>query len=1078
MCKKKASDCQPTGDNAPVEEGNLASEDEDEPMDSDDEYYSETSSDEGASESDADSATGNRITPDMIVWLMLKENGIITQEKYNEKAELCEEDIKSLIPKLPKAESSELSDDESRKGEKLLIAFLGNMARIKAHGNNGNAGGGTKEMTINAAENSVNNVSKANGNEGSRSETTPTETTKAVVETAVSEEKKDVTEDKAANIEVVTTDKEETQENVKKSNEKVNNNVQEVQRSMESNEKECIEKEKRPETETSSQHVINETVNEESVLKEYTVPKCLKCCKISSLTETKADNNSQDENNIMTSENNKNLLNKIDKEAVETNENQQQQNIKIDATSTNTEESQNMDVKSDSKSNQASNKKTRSFKFILKHLEKEKRISNVYAEYVDVLETYVKDLDEQYRNNKAKDKFDNPSRELKEFAFFLNFYSPSCYKYIVETFNTPLPEHKVLCSWYMKDDEQPGLSGRAFRILKQKAAKKRLTCALMSRDIFMKNYSLDYDQVDYGGGCNYVYTDKAVITFVFVLVSLDEAWKIPIGYIFAKRIPPETQAEFIRVCLTQCHEAGVDVVAVTLDSLTPAEFLGCSFQDVNNLKTVFKHPICDSEVAVWIDPCLAIRSARLTLKVKGVLHDDAGNKVRWNLIRVLRGLYSAETVDFERPKLLQLRNHIAKVGLTTEIFSDSLAPALQLCEELFPHYTGDTAPTRRYIEVVNALYDILNSKVTTNLADVEQQLNAAKDYMISLFCNRKNALSRFDKENLTVERLQFRSFVEGKPACGFIAFLICIESFKHLCTTLVEKEQKIVSLNPHRLCKDHVENFVKNLRAFDRLNPEDFNGVAFQSYYDYLFDVLEQNPNFSDKNVKVEYWMMKNKHSPLDIIKLTSGKRAFDEVYSFQYSRSRKLPKTTHSDLATKLVREYSKAMDTEMDLSTRKNMVGYLAGWIAAKFAKCLKCEVCIDSMCTDKKQWFHKFITSTHLKGVCLPSEELFRICWECERALRMKTSPARLRAWLLRQLAHAFPWARGGPHHPLHRVQLARAVLARYVPLRVPAPLNARDTQRVTQMFSVFTCIQRNFLLSELLQMRTFASDDEVD
>ncbi|XP_048004351.1 ring-infected erythrocyte surface antigen-like [Leguminivora glycinivorella] len=286
MCKKTAaSECK-LGDNVPGEDILVSDEDQ---MDTDsDDYYSESSSDEGASESDAESATGNRVTPDMIVWLMLKEQGIITQERYNEKAEICEDDIKSLIPKFPKAES-ESSEDESE-GEDLLKAFLENIARMKEK----------KEANSNESQNETKDTKDAAANSGNN----------------VSEENK-ATDDKAANGEVTTKQKEESQENI----EKVENNVQEVQKSLESNEKESKGKEKQQET---SQNVINETVNEKPVTKEITVPKCLKCCNISSLVETAVDSNRQDDN-ITTEENNKNLMNKNDTEPKEAIEDEEQQ---------------------------------------------------------------------------------------------------------------------------------------------------------------------------------------------------------------------------------------------------------------------------------------------------------------------------------------------------------------------------------------------------------------------------------------------------------------------------------------------------------------------------------------------------------------------------------------------------------------------------------------------------------------------------------------------------------------------------------------------------------------------------------
>ncbi|XP_063387945.1 uncharacterized protein LOC134673840 [Cydia fagiglandana] len=1189
MCKYPAPECQPIEDGNEVdneaEEDNAMSEDEEDSEVSDSESYFTDSSVNmrTESESDGESASGHRVTPDMVLLLMLKENGAISEEKYAEKAEKCEKNYRFLIPKIPRSRTSsyDLFMRELNEAEE---------SNDDDENNDSNAGVTDKEVEDN------------DGNKGTveTSNVSEVECDKDIIKDGKDIEsiEKDKFKEGACDLPKNDTNvplelddtsrKQCSEENILLKEEQgniVGNQMEceEVQEKMQDypacdeNQKEEYQGQQKPMHDNlSPEKTLDSTIQETNKdCNNYILSECIatesmkndqsqkqvgdmyvekannflgnnlvpvKDRRIETNTnatkepdnqvvltkhgeEVKDNHNSENEkgdmhkdilqginlvpvednrieaNNNSIIEENEHLVKTGEKSKVErqnsknekeecndrllqnnletedkskeTNNNASQSTTQQDLTTTKPADNSKIETEnSHTESNLPTGKITKSFKYILKKLIKEKRIpkedeedriSDEFGEdYATHLWSFVASLDRDYENNtrttiEYSDDEEYEDDNLREFAFFLNFYSPSSYKYILETYNTPLPELKVLYSWYLKDDHYPGLSEKAFKILKEKSSVKRQTCTLMLIDIFLNNEGRYCDQVDYGHGEYFNFIDKAVLAYVFVLVSLDEDWKMPIGYIFARNIPAETQAEYIRICLTHCNEAGADVVAVTLENPTPAEYLGCSFDNIRNLKTTFKHPSCDREVAVWIDPCLALKSARQTLEVKGVLKDDEGKKIRWNLIRRLKRLPTDDFVDLEAPEFFELKNHIAKIDLTSETFSKSLIPALELAEKLLPDTFTDIEPTKRYIAFINMLYNILNSRVTARMRNIALQLHEAKKYLIHLFSNEDNKLSTLDRENLAWKRLQgYRYFLKGEPVCGFIGFLICIESFRHLYTTLIKKEKRITYLNPQRLCKVQAEDLVNNLRAYDYLDADSLSGERFQRFYNNLFEYLEKNPQFSDKSVPLGHWPLQNRFPPMVTIKLTSGKRSYDDVYSGQY-RLKKMKKTSEEERATKLVRDYSKAMDTEIDLSIRKNMVGFLAGWIAAKFAKCLKCEECIDLLCTDKKLWFHKFITVRWIYALCLPSEDIFRICWECERALRMKGSPMRLKAWVLRRLAPKFPWSKSpkrSKHRPLHHIQLARAVIAKYLALRMPTPFGKKDREKIVEMYQQFT------------------------
>lgn len=99
-----------------------------------------------------------------------------------------------------------------------------------------------------------------------------------------------------------------------------------------------------------------------------------------------------------------------------------------------------------------------------------------------------------------------------------------------------------------------------------------------------------------------------------MLVSINESWKLPVGYFLIAGVTAETKANLINICLEKCHDVGVTVASFTFDgcsaNLKAAEILGCNFSDVNSLKTYFLHPRTSEKVCIFLDPCHVIKIIR------------------------------------------------------------------------------------------------------------------------------------------------------------------------------------------------------------------------------------------------------------------------------------------------------------------------------------------------------------------------------------------------------------------------------------------------------------------------------------
>lgn len=129
---------------------------------------------------------------------------------------------------------------------------------------------------------------------------------------------------------------------------------------------------------------------------------------------------------------------------------------------------------------------------------------------------------------------------LRKFALTLNFYSAAAYKYVRSVFHTALPHPRVLSKWYENTSSSPGFTQPAFEILMKKSSfsGKRLLCTLVADEMALRHQTLWTGKktdglVDFGIECSHN-NEIATQVYVFILVGLDESWKMPVGYFLLK----------------------------------------------------------------------------------------------------------------------------------------------------------------------------------------------------------------------------------------------------------------------------------------------------------------------------------------------------------------------------------------------------------------------------------------------------------------------------------------------------------------------------------------------------------------
>lgn len=312
---------------------------------------------------------------------------------------------------------------------------------------------------------------------------------------------------------------------------------------------------------------------------------------------------------------------------------------------------------------------------------------------------------------------------VRAFAVTLHFFSPRAYFYVRQNFFNCLPHPKTLCKWYSSINAGPGFTTEAFDFLRSKvrASDKQLVCSLVFDEVAIRQHA-EYDGVNYHGYVNFggeVHvgdgTQRAKEALVFMLVCINEAWKLPLGYFFIAGLNCEQKASLTKQCLTLLNEVGIVTITVTFDgcrtNFSMCNALGCNM-DPMILKTHFIYN--NVKYFVLPDPAHMIKCIRNCFADKKQLVDVNGNIIDYAYVVALNELQEQEGMHLGNRLRKQ---HIAffkqkmKVKLATQLLSRSVAEALLYCEQkLKLTKFANCGPTAHFILLMNHAFDILNSR--------------------------------------------------------------------------------------------------------------------------------------------------------------------------------------------------------------------------------------------------------------------------------------------------------------------------------------------------------------------------------
>ena len=420
-------------------------------------------------------------------------------------------------------------------------------------------------------------------------------------------------------------------------------------------------------------------------------------------------------------------------------------------------------------------KKVTSLKSIVKQLKEKDLITSACEE---MLERNFSDvpvaLFKRMASNAGKGCKYSP--ELKAFALTLQFYSTKAYNFVRKTFNLALPHPVQIRKWYSKIPAEPGFTEPAFKALELKAngTEEKVVCSLMIDEMAIrKDVSWDGKKfrgyVDLGNADD----DSAPIAkdaLVFMVVGVNETWKVPVGYFFVDGLSGKERANLVKLCIRKLDDVGMDVTSCHFAMLRE---LGASMSPPD-LKPYFTHPLDKSKrVYVLLDICHMLKLIRNTLGNCGTLIDGEDQEICWEYVAALHKLQQEEGLRLGN-KLKQA--HIMwwqqkmKVNLAAQTLSSSVADAIDYCRDTLklPQFKGSEA-TVKFIRTFDHLFDILNSRNP-----------CAKGFKAALRKSTKETWEAFFEEAyayiIGLRDTNGNLMYSTRKKTGFIGFLVAIVS--------------------------------------------------------------------------------------------------------------------------------------------------------------------------------------------------------------------------------------------------------------------------------------------------------------
>lgn len=648
----------------------------------------------------------------------------------------------------------------------------------------------------------------------------------------------------------------------------------------------------------------------------------------------------------------------------------------------------------------------------------------------DEEQAFLGELFKQRRGQKYSDN-------IRCFALTLYFYSPKAYSYVRQKFGKQfLPNPSTMRKWYEVVDGSPGFSKEALDAIGTRALEKNIVVNLVmdemsirSQLIYDKNSGNYFGGVDVGNntlrcGKRRAQTDNqslATNALVFMAVSLNDHWKVPIGYFLIRGLDSQERADLLTLALHALHSHNCRVFSLTFDgaasNIGMCEVLGAHFKYGPKFKPYFENPVTKEYIYVFWDMVHMAKLIRNTLGEWRVLKNGKGELISWEYLEQLHELQKQEGLKAANKltaKHINFSNNKMSVKLALQVFSKSVHNSFVFLLQLDdPHIKEDFAgclPTAEFCLMMNNIVDVLNCKNRFSRGKYDCPLTD------ETFHSLKQHADLFEQYLATMTDNNGHNILNSIRKTGFLGMIVCLRNIFPLFSKL--KEQAFSYLLTYKLSQDYLETLFSILRGRGGWNNNP-NAVQLKSAY---------------KKIMVRH----------ELKEFSNGNCLFENVAILHVASTKiKCPVGDYESLQTTISFDHDYIQSCFELSHFAEEIVQYIAGYVAYKLINdSVTCSFCRDQLLGEKMP----LLSELKNRGPYVaPSDSVKEICKISERILRgQPLSTPNIKKILLNKIAqHTADLFNSSAMqlHVLfqdvfdnHRSQLCTFVAERYINIRL--------------------------------------------
>ena len=555
--------------------------------------------------------------------------------------------------------------------------------------------------------------------------------------------------------------------------------------------------------------------------------------------------------------------------------------------------------------------------------------------------------------------------DVRCFALTLHYYSPKAYNYVRSVWNNALPAPSTIRKWYQNLDGEAGITKQALEAiqLRSRDSSKPVLVNLVIDEMAIRQQRIFlndrfYGQVDLGTGLGKEDETASLAknALVFMAVSLNSNWKVPIAYYFVDGLSGAERANLLTECLRALHDVNAVTCSITFDgaatNLAMCTQLGANFKMGENFAPYFINPASGNKCYVFFDLCHIVKLCRNALGDKGfLLYTENGDTIAWSHISNLQavqanaGLRLANKVT---KKHVNFRKNKMKVNLAMQTLSNSVAVSLeflatQINDPALRTQFKTAMATAEYCRYVNDMADMLNCKNVFGKGDFCIPINEEN------FQSLKMKVPDFERYIFSLLDSGKIPILQSQRKTGFLGFIIGMRNMLSLYMDL--KPFGLQYLLTYKLSQDYLETFFSAIRGRGGWNNNP-NALQFTTAY---------------KRLLVRHEMKE----------FVNGNCDFDNV-EILYA-----PSTTPQVKKKTFTVQCHEHLDLMFSLSPLVDeIVKYIAGFVAWRVQKKLTCGVCAQQIFGDEMP----LLSQMKDCGPYVPPHiDVIKICRTAEKIIR---------------------------------------------------------------------------------------------